>query len=103
MDKPQPAFSFAGPVSAKNQVGLKEKSISSSRSQRGDELSARRGTVTPLSAFNVCRGARYLNERPRYEDCRQVPRYRHHRVGIYIVVLEMAPNQGAGKSAGRDS
>src|SRR5262249_46988932 len=59
------------------------------------QVSAR---VHPLSAFIDCR---CLNERPRYEDRRHLPRYRHHRVGICIVVLELVPNQNAGKFAGR--
>jgi hypothetical protein len=59
--------------------------------------------VRPLSAFIVCRGAWCLNERPRHEDRRHLPRYRHHSVGICVVVLEMAPNQDAGKFVGRDS
>src|SRR5262252_4656047 len=74
-------FSFGGPVSAKNQARLKEKSISSSRSQRSNELSARL-RVCPLSAFIVCRGAWCFNERPGYEDRHHLPRYRHHCVGI---------------------
>src|SRR5262245_13002928 len=70
-------FFFGRPVSAKNQARLKEKSISSSRSLRSNELSARLRAVRPLSAFFRC-----LNERPRYEDRHHLPRYRHHRVGI---------------------
>jgi hypothetical protein len=41
------AFSFARAVSAKNQARLKEKSISSSRSQRSNELFARLHAGTP--------------------------------------------------------
>jgi len=44
-------FFFGPPVSAKNQARLKEKSISSSRSLRSNELSARLRAVRPLSAF----------------------------------------------------
>ena len=48
------------------------------------------------------RGYRCLNERPCHKDRRHLPRYRHHRVGICIFVLEMACNQGTGKFAIRD-
>ena len=53
----------------------------------------------------ICKAARgywCLNERPCHKDRRHLPRYRHHRVGICIFVLEMACNQGTGKFAIRD-
>jgi len=80
------------PASKKNPYRLQGRSGATSYLQGSTR-------VRPLSAFIDCR---CLNERPRYEDRSHLPRYRHHRVGICVVVLELAPNQNAGKLADRD-
>jgi hypothetical protein len=79
------------PASKKNPYRLQGRSRATSYLQGSTR-------ARPLSAFIDCR---CLNERPRYENRSYLPRYRHHRVGICIVVLELAPNQTAGKFADR--
>ncbi|MGA7527992.1 MAG: hypothetical protein WBW11_12295, partial [Pseudolabrys sp.] len=86
-------FRFPPTASAKNQGPLKEKSRPSSRSQQANTLSAE-----PRS--NSVRACWCLHERHRYKDRRLLPRYRHHRIGVCVVVLEMARNQSAGKPVG---
>ena len=86
-------FRFPPTASAKNQGPLKEKSRPSSRSQQANTLSAE-----PRS--NSVRACWCLHERHRYKDRRLLPRYRHHRIGVCVVVLEMARNQCAGKPVG---
>jgi len=93
--KPDGFFCLPGPGPQKIQPASKKNPY---------RLQGRSGATSYLHGFGIhfCRCAWCFNERPSYEDRRRLPRYRHHRVGICIVVLEMAPNQGAGRFAGRD-